>query len=54
VNLSGNKISDISALAGLKNLTELYLSNNPVLENKSEKEIMEVLSGAENLSEIDF
>ena len=40
--------------SGLKNLETLHLKGNPVLENKSRDEIMEVLSGADNLTEIDF
>ena len=54
LSLVGNQISDISALSGLKNLDRLWLSDNPVLENKSREEIMEVLSGTENLTDIDF
>ena len=49
-----NQVSDISALTGLTNLTYLDLDGNPVLENKSREEIMDVLSGAENLDMSDF
>ena len=52
--LYNNQISDISALSGLTNLETLLLQGNPVLEKKSQEEIMEVLSGAENLNFVDF
>ena len=52
--LYDNQISDISALSGLTNLEALHLNKNPVVENKSREEIMEVLSGAENLTDVDF
>ena len=54
LQLDNNHISDISALSGLTNLESLWLQGNPVLENKSREEIMEVLSGAENLDFVDF
>ena len=52
--LYSNQISDISALSGLTNLETLYLKDNPVLNKKSREEIMNVLSGAKNLSDVDF
>ena len=52
--LYDNQISDISAMSGLTNLEALHLNKNPVVENKSREEIMEVLSGAENLTDVDF
>ena len=52
--LYNNQISDISALSGLTNLETLLLQGNPVLEKKSQEEIMEVLLGAENLNFVDF
>ena len=54
LRLENNQINDINALSDLTNLNLLFLDGNPVLENKSRGEIMEVLSGAENLREIDF
>ena len=54
LRLHDNQLSDISALSGLTNLKTLYLSGNPVLEEKSREEIMAVLSGAENLTDVDF
>ena len=54
LRLHDNQLSDIRALSGLTNLKTLYLSGNPVLEEKSREEIMEVLSGAENLTDVDF
>ena len=54
LDLGSNQLTDISALAGLTKLEELYLSGNPILENKSREDIMEVLSGAEGLTDIDF
>lgn len=50
--LSRNWIKDISPLSGLTNLTRLSLSGNTVIF--TEEEIMEVLSGAENLTDISF
>ena len=52
--LAGNQISDIDALSGLTNLEYLWLIENPVLEEKSREEIMDILSGAKNLSNVDF
>ena len=54
LDLGSNQLTDISALAGLTKLEKLYLSGNPVLKNKSREEIMEILSGAENLTPVDF
>ena len=54
LGLAANQISDISALSELTNLEGLCLKDNPVLENKSREEIMDVLSGAENLTYVDF
>ena len=54
LGLVQNQISDISALSGLTNLTELHLAGNPILEQKSRDEIMEVLSGADQLEHVDF
>ncbi|MDO5138200.1 MAG: leucine-rich repeat domain-containing protein [Oscillospiraceae bacterium] len=54
LDLTNNQISDISALSSLTNLGFLCLDGNTVLENKSREEIMEVLSGAENLEMSDF
>ena len=50
--LTRNWIEDISPLSGLTNLTRLSLSGNTVIF--TEEEIMEVLSGAENLTVIGF
>lgn len=50
--LSNNQINDISALSGLTNLENLDLRFNPVVLNNSREEIMEVLSGAENLTNV--
>ena len=52
--LNVNQISDISALSGLTKLETLQLQGNPVLENKSREEIMDVLSEADNLTNVDF
>lgn len=54
LGLEYNQISDISAFAGLTKLETLRLYGNPVLDNKSREEILEVVSGAENLTEVDF
>ena len=54
LGLEYNQISDISALAGLTKLETLRLYSNPVLDNKSREEILEIVSGAENLTEVDF
>ena len=54
LGLSGNQISDIGALSGLTNLEYLWLLENPVVEEKSREEIMDILSGAKNLSNVDF
>ena len=54
LDLGSNQLTDISALAGLTKLEKLYLSGNPVLKNKSREEIMEILSGAKNLTPVDF
>lgn len=48
--LSRNWISDINALSGLTKLTYLNLSGNAVMYTK--EEIMEVFSGADNLTDI--
>ena len=52
--LAQNQVSDISALSGLTNLTELHLAGNPILEKKSRDEIMGILSGADQLENVDF
>ncbi len=54
LDLKYNQVSDINALSDLTNLQKLWLQGNPVLEIKSREEIMNVLSGAENLKEVDF
>ena len=54
LGLEYNQISDISALADLTKLETLRLYSNPVLDNKSREEILEIVSGAENLTEVDF
>jgi internalin A len=54
LDLSNNQLSDISALSGLTKLESLYLSGNPVIDNKTGEQIMDVLSGAENLEYYDF
>jgi Leucine-rich repeat (LRR) protein len=54
LSLDNNQISDISALSSLTNLEYLWLEGNPVIMNMSWEEIMEVLSGAEGLTYVDF
>ena len=54
LGLTQNQVSDISALSGLTNLTELHLAGNPILEKKSRDEIMGILSGADQLENVDF
>jgi hypothetical protein len=47
LGLSSNQISDINAISGLTNLTELYLHNNQITD-------INAVSGLTNLTELDL
>lgn len=48
------QITDISPLANLPNLIVLHIIGNPVVENLTREEMLDVLSGAENLQYLDY
>jgi internalin A len=52
--LTDNQIDDISPLANLPNLIVLHIIGNPVVENLTREEMLDVLSGAENLQYLDY
>lgn len=54
LELLNSPVTDITPLANLPNLIVLHIIGNPVVENLTREEMLDVLSGAENLQYLDY